>query len=497
MIDWTIYLPFIGMIFLLAFCRENKNISRWVTFSVCLACLLITCLHICSAYTSDDTCRHVIRNFTCVSSLGIHFTLGIDGIRQIYLLLAGIISVAGVLISWEQNERPRNFDTFYLCLLGGIYGLLLSIDLFLFFVFLQIIFISQYVLIIQSGYYEKYLKFKLAATFLLASVVTAIVFLCTYIQAGKNTFDLYEIANAGLPKSFQNWAFPLSCLGFAILAGIWPFHSWLQAYLSSSKTGIYALITGINVKLGIFAIYQISIRLFPDGALGWKYPVVILAGTGVIFSGLVALSQKDLRKLITCASISQMGIIFIGMMTFSINGMKGSIFMAFSHGIIIALLYGIIESIHRRTGTYDIETLRYLNLYKTLPQGMFVFILGTAILVGMPLFSHSIGLLYILLGMWHSLPIMTIFFGIGLLITICYLLTTCDRVFCFENKTDISHYIIKRQLSIELDPITIVEKLSTYPLLILTFIIGIYPNILLNLISNCISTLESFPNIWN
>ena len=161
MIDWTIYLPFIGMIFLLAFCRENKNISRWVTFSVCLACLLITCLHICSAYTSDDTCRHVIRNFTCVSSLGIHFTLGIDGIRQIYLLLAGIISVAGVLIFWEQNERPQNFDTFYLCLLGGIYGLLLSIDLFLFFVFLQIIFISQYVLIIQSGYYEKYLKLQL------------------------------------------------------------------------------------------------------------------------------------------------------------------------------------------------------------------------------------------------------------------------------------------------------------------------------------------------
>src|SRR5208337_2694693 len=201
-----------------------------------------------------------------VPSLGIEYHLAADGISLTLLLLTGIIAITGVLFSWDIEDRAKEFFALFLLLIGAVYGVFLSYDLFLLFVFYEIVIIPKYFLIaIWGSTRREYGAMKLVLYSFAGSAMVLIGLIAAYTTAGGHTTTLDGLAHAGLPVSFQMWCFPLVFTGFAILAGMWPFHTWAPTGHVAAPTAASMLLAGVVMKLGAYACLRVGIALFPLG----------------------------------------------------------------------------------------------------------------------------------------------------------------------------------------------------------------------------------------
>ncbi len=199
-----------------------------------------------------------------VPSMGIHYLLAADGISRVLVLLTGLAAVAGVLFSWNIELRTNEFFAFYLALIGGVYGVFLSFDLFLLFVFYEIAIVPKYFLIaIWGSTRREYGAMKLALYSFVGSAMVLIGLLAAYTTAGSHSTGLVELAHAGLPVSFQMWCFPLVFIGFAILAGMWPFHTWAPTGHVAAPTAASMLLAGVVMKLGAYGCLRVGIGSLP------------------------------------------------------------------------------------------------------------------------------------------------------------------------------------------------------------------------------------------
>jgi NADH-quinone oxidoreductase subunit M len=214
----------------------------------------------------------VIVDLPWVPSMGIHFLLAADGISRVLVLLTGLAAVAGVLFSWNIELRTNEFFAFFLALIGGVYGVFLSFDLFLLFVFYEIAIVPKYFLIaIWGSTRREYAAMKLALYSFVGSAMVLIGLLAAYTTAGSHSTSLIELAHAGLPVSFQMWCFPLVFTGFAILAGMWPFHTWAPTGHVAAPTAASMLLAGVVMKLGAYGCLRVGIALFPHGLDPWGF----------------------------------------------------------------------------------------------------------------------------------------------------------------------------------------------------------------------------------
>src|SRR5450631_754905 len=199
-----------------------------------------------------------------IPSLGIEYHLAADGISMVLLLLTGIVAIAGILFSWNIEHRTREFFAFYLALIGGVYGVFLSFDLFLLFVFYEIAIIPKYFLIAIWGSTRKeYGAMKLALYSFIGSAMVLIGIIAAYVVAGSTTMSIMDLAHFPFPAHFQMWAFPLVFVGFAILAGLWPFHTWAPTGHVAAPTGASMLLAGVVMKLGAYGCLRVAMTLFP------------------------------------------------------------------------------------------------------------------------------------------------------------------------------------------------------------------------------------------
>jgi NADH-quinone oxidoreductase subunit M len=199
-----------------------------------------------------------------IPTLGLEYYLAADGISLTLILLTGLASVAGVLFSWNVEERPQQFFAFYLALITGVYGVFLSFDLYLLFVFYELAIIPKYFLIAIWGSTRKeYGAMKLALYSFAGSALVLLVILAAYILSNSQTADLIQLTQAHFPRSFQLWAFPVSFVGFAILAGLWPFHTWAPTGHVAAPTAASMLLAGVVMKLGAYGCLRVSMMLFP------------------------------------------------------------------------------------------------------------------------------------------------------------------------------------------------------------------------------------------
>ncbi len=309
-----------------------------------------------------------------VPSMGIHYLLAADGISRVLVLLTGIASVAGVLFSWNIELRTNQFFAFYLALIGGVYGVFLSGDLFLLFVFYEIAIVPKYFLIaIWGSTRREYGAMKLALYSFVGSAMVLIGLLAAYATAGSHSTTLADLAHAGLPVSFQMWCFPLVFVGFAILAGMWPFHTWAPTGHVAAPTAASMLLAGVVMKLGAYGCLRVGIGLFPHGLdpwgfsfLGigsWRDVFAWLAVIGIVYGALVALAQTDFKFVIGYSSVSHMGFVLLGLMTLNQIGLDGAVLQMFSHGVIAGLLFAIVGRIvYDRTHTRQFAELEHMHL---------------------------------------------------------------------------------------------------------------------------------------
>jgi NADH-quinone oxidoreductase subunit M len=482
MLAWTIYISFLGALALLL-PKVNGPAARVIAMFTAIAGLAVT---IAGILQQKGGSLVTIVRVPWVPSLGIEYHLAADGISLTLILLTGIVAIAGILFSWNIEHRAKKFFALYLALIGGVYGVFLSADLFLLFTFYEIAIIPKYFLIaIWGSTRREYAAMKLALYSFVGSAMVLIGLIAAYVIAGSKTMSLVDLARFSFPLHLQMWAFPLVFIGFGILAGLWPFHTWAPTGHVAAPTAASMLLAGVVMKLGAYGCLRVAMTLFPSGLDPWGFHVLgfgswrdvfaVLALIGIVYGAMVALVQQDFKFVIGYSSVSHMGFVLLGLMTLSQIGITGAVLQMFSHGILAGLLFAVVgRMVYDRTHTRDLAMLEKVNLYKTISFAAVTFVIASMASIGLPGFSGFVAELQVLIGVWRASPVGAVCAGIGLIIGVAYMWRAMQKAFI----GDIENVNVDRSLP----PISIPERFGALVLIGASLTIGLYPQLILNLI---------------
>jgi NADH-quinone oxidoreductase subunit M len=473
---WTILTAFAGVLFVLLLPARSAAFSRVVALVASVAGALVAATA-CLARLKGAPAWEL--NVPWVPDLGINFHLQANGLSLALLLLTGLVAVAGVLFSWNVTKRPRAFFAWFLTIIGGVYGVFLSRDAFLLFVCYEVVILPKYMLIAIWGSTNKeYGAMKLTMYSIAASALILIGIVVAYAAAGGTSFNLDHLASATYDPSLQFWAFPILFLGFAILAGMFPFHTWAPTGHVAAPTAASMLLAGVVMKLGAYGALCVAMPLFPQGFIEWRAAIAGLAVIGILYGALTALTQKDLKFVIGYSSVSHMGFVLLGLAAANHWGLRGAAMQMISHGIIAGLLFGIAgRVVYERTHTRDLTALREFDLWKTLPGAALGFTLAMAASMGLPGFSGFVAEISVVIGLWKVYPILTVAVAVGIIITGAFSLRALHRAF-FPVRSGSDAPAAK------LPPLTWPETSAITLLLFVSLAIGVYPKPWMDLIDD-------------
>jgi len=476
MLAWTVYISFIGVLAVLCLPERMVRATRAVALVAALAGLGLAVAGI-ARHGLDGSMTTIVKH-VWVRGLGIDYYLGADGISLVLVLLTGIAATAGILFSWNIEHRAKEFFAFYLALIGGVYGVFLSFDLFLLFVFYELAIIPKYFLIaIWGSTNREYGAMKLALYSFIGSAMVLLGIVAAYVVAGSRTMDLFELAKYPFPESFQFWAFPLVFVGFAILAGLWPFHTWAPGGHVAAPTAASMLLAGVVMKLGAYGALRVAMTLFPQGLAIWRDTIALLAVVGIVYGALVALVQTDFKFVIGYSSVSHMGFVLLGLMTINAVGLSGAVLQMFSHGIIAGLLFAVVgRMVYDRAHTRDLGALEEMGLGRALPFAAVTFAVAGFASMGLPGFSGFVAELQVLIGAWYAFPTFAALAGLGIVIGAAYTLRALQKAFYGEVAES------RSGAHPPLPPITLPEKIGAIMLVTVAVVVGLYPKLLLDLI---------------
>jgi len=504
MLAYTIYLSFAGALLLAVLPKRWHAAARVIALLVALCGLAVALAGFISAGTQGPV---AVADLPWIPAMGIHYTLEADGISRVLVLLTGLAAVAGILFSWnigdKADDRANEFFAFFLALIGGVYGVFLSVDLFLLFVFYEIAIVPKYFLIaIWGSTRREYGAMKLALYSFAGSAMVLIGLLTAYAVAGGQTgnysMNLHTLAQYHFSTSFQMWAFPLVFTGFAILAGMWPFHTWAPTGHVAAPTAASMLLAGVVMKLGAYGCLRVAMTVFPHGLDPWGFSFLgidswrtvfgLFAVIGIVYGATVALVQNDFKFVIGYSSVSHMGLVLLGLLTLTQIGIDGAVLQMFSHGILAGLLFATVGRIvYERTHTRDLALLNKLQLSKAMPFAAWLFVIAGMASMGLPGFSGFVAEVQVLIGAWEAFPWFAAIAGLGIVIGVAYTWRAMQRVFFSDHPAvtaDGSPVPIP-----EYEPVTWAEKAGVILLAGTSLLIGVYPRLLLDVIAPAVQAL--------
>jgi NADH-quinone oxidoreductase subunit M len=266
-------------------------------------------------------------------------------------------------------------------------------------------------------------------------------------------------------------------VGFAILAGLWPFHTWAPTGHVAAPTAASMLLAGVVMKLGAYGALRVAMTLFPIGLHTWQNTIAVLAVVGIVYGALVALVQQDFKFVIGYSSVSHMGFVLLGLMTLTQIGLSGAVLQMFSHGIIAGLLFAVVgRMVYDRTHTRDLAKLQPMNLNQVLPFAAVTFVVGCAASMGLPGFSGFVAELQVLVGAWQTFPVFAILAAAGILAGVAYTLRVLLKAFFAEGEVDARDLPHCQRISLP-------ERAGALLLLGTTLVIGLWPQLLLQFIT--------------
>ncbi|RIK46294.1 MAG: NADH-quinone oxidoreductase subunit M, partial [Chloroflexi bacterium] len=418
-------------------------------------------------------------NIPWVESLGISYHLGVDGLSAPMVLLTGMVAVAGVLISWNIQDRIREFMAFFMLLVAGVYGVFVAVDLFVLFFFYELAIFPMYLLIATWGWVElrEYAAMKLTLYLFIGSVVALVGALAMYWAQYQNTgvlsFNMLDMENAGFSASFQNlWFLPVF-LGFAVLGGIWPFHNWSPDGHVAAPTAVSMFHAGVLMKLGAFAALRVGIMLLPEGAKYWSWLIMGFAGVAVVYGAYIAYVQTDLKYMIGFSSVSHMGLVVLGVSTLNETGLLGAGVQMVSHGVMTALFFAVTGMIYDRSHTRMIPELG--GMAKIMPFAAIGFIIGGLVSMGMPGFSGFVAEFPIFMGVWKEQWLVAVVSSISIIITAAYIMINIRKVFFAP---------LPEKLEGHVGDITVLDKVAIATLCLCMVAIGLFPSIMVPMVEN-------------
>ena len=438
-----------------------------------------------------------------VPSIGLNYIVGVDGLSATLVLLTAIVGLGGVLISWGIDDRPREFYAFFMLLVAGVHGVFVAVDGFLLFFFYELAVLPMYVMIVVWGWKERreYAAMKLTLYLLIGSFISFIAFLVLYftpVEGGEalRTFDLRIWSEAKFAFDVQRiWFMPLF-LGFAVLAGLWPFHNWSPDGHVAAPTAVSMIHAGVLMKLGAYASMRVGLQLLPEGAVYWLPFILLLTLINVIYGALIAMRQKDLKYMIGYSSVSHMGLVSMGFAAMVLVGFTGAGIQMVSHGVMTALFFAVVGMIYDRTHTRNMDDLSGMRV--ALPWTVVAFIIAGLVGMGMPGLSGFLAEFPIFLGVWagRGLDLTAVFglnpsnyYGIvavvailGIIITAAYILRAIHSVFFGEYDGEKWH---------DMRPLRSIDKFTLIMFSVILIVIGVFPVVIAPIVESGMEPVAS------
>jgi len=357
-----------------------------------------------------------------VEDLGIHYTVAVDGISVVLCLLNAIVFFTGVLSMWTLEKRVKEFFAFMALLVFGVFGVFISLDIFVFFFFYEVAVLPMYPLIAIWGSTRKeYSAMKLTLFLMVGSALLFPGLIALYVHSGGHTWNILALSVPGtFSESFQIFIFPLLYVGFGILAGMWPFHSWSPIGHVAAPTAVSMLHAGVLMKLGAYGILRIAMTVLPLGAAYWAPTFAFLATVGILYGAFVAMRQTDFKYVIGFSSVSHMGIVLLGLNTLGPAGMNGAVFQMFAHGVMTALFFSAVGFIYDQTHDRDIR--HFGGLASQVPVATTFFILAALCGMGVPGFASFWAEFLVFVEALRVFPLLGIAAIAGLVFTAAYIL---------------------------------------------------------------------------
>lgn len=466
LLTFIVFLPMLAGILLLAWRKASDDTIRSVALCVSIIDFALS-VPLFFAYTPTTAEPQLVEKYSWIPSLGVEYYLGVDGLSLLLVLLTTFLTPLCIGISWNDiKKKTREYYALFLMLETGILGVFVSLDLFLFYLFWEVMLIPMYFLIgIWGGPNRIYASVKFFLYTIAGSLLMLVAILFLYNRHGSDTFNIFALYGTSFSQTEQFWLFLAFFVAFAIKVPIFPFHTWLPDAHTEAPTAGSVILAGVLLKMGTYGILRLAIPLFPEMARICAPYILVLGLIGIVYGALVAMVQPDIKKLVAYSSVSHLGFVVLGMFAFNEQALHGAILQMVNHGLSTGALFLLVGMIYERRHTRMISD--FGGIAKQMPIYFFFFLITLFSSVGLPLLNGFVGEFLILLGTFKVQVWMGIVGASGVIWGAVYMLWMFQR-FMFgplenpENK--------------ELKDLSRREIAILVPIVLAMFWIGIYSN---------------------
>jgi len=471
-------LPLVISILIVAIPGQNIGLIKKVAFGGTTVIAIISIL-LAIGFDKSDTSLQYVQSNAWIPTFNINYSVGIDGISLVLILLSTILVPIVVLATWHESDSGRwSAKVFYVLILileTMMIGVFAATDLFLFYVFFEAMLIPIYFLI---GGYGSGNKSAAAVKFLLYSLFGGLLMLASiigiYVISGNQigaTFDLAQLATLEIDNQTENFLFLGFFIAFAIKAPLWPFHTWLPDAAKAATPGTSVLLLGVLDKVGTYGMIRFCIQLFPDASKTFTPLIITLAVISIIYGAFMAIGQKDIKGLIAFTSISHFGFITMGIFAMTSQGMSGANLYMVNHGFSTAALFLIAGWMMMRGGSSTISD--FGGLQRVTPVMAWTFFIAGMSSLALPGLSSFVSEFLVLVGTYTRYPVAAIIGTLGIILAALYILIPVQKILHGpttpgnENLTDLN----------------LREKIAIAPVILVIVLMGFYPKPVLDLIN--------------
>ena len=471
-----IAVPFLGIAAILLV--RGQAWARWCALASSVVTLGLG-LVLWSGFDRADPGMQFVERVEWMPTFNIQYAVGVDGISLVMVLLTALLAPLCVLASWTSiATKVRAFMSLVLLVEGAMIVVFTAMDLFLFFMLWEVTMIPMYFMIVLWGGPERIragIKFVIYS--LTGSLLLLVGILGMYLQAGR-TFDLQQIIASGVAAEAQNWIFIALFLGFAIKLPMIPFHSWLPDAHSEAPTAGSVILAGVLLKMGGYGFLRICLPALPEGSATYAPIILWLSIAGILYGGCLALAQSDLKRLVAYSSISHMGFVTLGIFAFNGQGIQGAVMQMFAHGVSTGAMFLAVGLLYDRTHSRMISD--YGGLHKSMPRFVVLLSVFAIASFGLPGTANFVGEFLVLVGTSYGGMLKVLLAMGGIVLAAAYMLWMLQRVALGRPASP---------TGAALPDLGAREILTLAPLVIVVFLVGLYPAAVTEMLDSTVSGL--------